>query len=54
MSISRLSNAFLDNKLNETLNTELTSKMEIEIVGKRKDGRPKRQIKGGPGNIVVH
>ncbi|KAK0191153.1 platelet-activating factor acetylhydrolase, isoform II-domain-containing protein [Armillaria mellea] len=53
-SISRLSNAFLDNRLNETLNTELTSKMEIEIVGNRKDGRPKRQIKGDPGNIVVH
>ncbi|KAK0498588.1 platelet-activating factor acetylhydrolase, isoform II-domain-containing protein [Armillaria luteobubalina] len=53
-SISRLSNAFLDNRLNETLNTELTSKMEIEIIGKRKDGRPKRQMKGGLGNIVVH
>ncbi|KAK0230986.1 platelet-activating factor acetylhydrolase, isoform II-domain-containing protein [Armillaria fumosa] len=53
-SISRLSNAFLDNRLNETLNTELTSKMEVEIVGKRKDGRPKRQMKGGPSNSVVH
>ncbi|KAK0468154.1 platelet-activating factor acetylhydrolase, isoform II-domain-containing protein [Desarmillaria tabescens] len=53
-TIERLSNAFLDNQLNETLNTELTTKMGIEIVGKRKDGRPKRQIKGGLGNIVVH
>ncbi|KAK0206350.1 platelet-activating factor acetylhydrolase, isoform II-domain-containing protein [Desarmillaria ectypa] len=52
--IARLSNAFLDNQLNETLNAELTSKMEIEIVGSWKDGQPKRQIKGGPGNIVVH
>ncbi|KAG7449029.1 uncharacterized protein BT62DRAFT_887202 [Guyanagaster necrorhizus] len=52
--IARLSNAFLDNQLNETLNTQRTSKMEIEIVGKRKDGRPKRQIKGSPGDIVVH
>ncbi|KAK0224629.1 platelet-activating factor acetylhydrolase, isoform II-domain-containing protein [Armillaria nabsnona] len=52
--IARLSNAFLDNQLNDTLNTELMAEMEIEYVGKRKDRRPKRHINGNPGNIVVH
>ncbi len=52
--IARLSNAFLDNQLNDTLNTELMAEMEIEYIGKWNNGRPRRHINGSPGNIVVH
>ncbi|KAK0429642.1 platelet-activating factor acetylhydrolase, isoform II-domain-containing protein [Armillaria borealis] len=51
--IARLSNAFLDNRLNDTLNTELMAEMEIEDVGKQNNRRPRKHINGSPGNIVI-
>ncbi|KAK0234052.1 platelet-activating factor acetylhydrolase, isoform II-domain-containing protein, partial [Armillaria fumosa] len=51
--IARLSNAFLDDQLNDTLNTELMAEMEIEYVGNRKDRRAKRHIYESSGSIVV-
>lgn len=52
--IDRLSNAFVDGRLAEQLTAENTRKMEVEIVGKRKDGRPKRELRGAVGEIIVH
>ncbi|PBK76340.1 hypothetical protein ARMSODRAFT_874734 [Armillaria solidipes] len=43
--IARLSNAFLDNRLNDTLNTELMAEMEIEDVGKQNNRRPEETYK---------
>ncbi|KAF8914180.1 platelet-activating factor acetylhydrolase, isoform II-domain-containing protein [Gymnopilus junonius] len=51
--ISQLSLSFLENKLEETLHTISTTKMEIEIIGVRKDGKPKRKLIGKPGDVVV-
>uniref|UniRef100_A0A0W0EZD9 1-alkyl-2-acetylglycerophosphocholine esterase n=1 Tax=Moniliophthora roreri TaxID=221103 RepID=A0A0W0EZD9_MONRR len=52
--IEQLSLSFLNDKLNQKLELEKTRKMEVEIVGRRKDGRPKRRIVGELGDIVVH
>ncbi|KAJ7283996.1 platelet-activating factor acetylhydrolase, isoform II-domain-containing protein [Mycena rebaudengoi] len=49
-----LSLAFLDGTLTETLEQLPTKSMEAKIIGKRKDGRPKRTIVGDVGDIVVH
>lgn len=51
---SKLSLAFLDGDLDDVLKNVKTRKMEIEIIGKRKDGRPKRQIIGDVGDVIVH
>ena len=31
-----------------------TKKMEIRVIGKRADGRPKRQLVGDVGNVILH
>ncbi|KAJ7180278.1 platelet-activating factor acetylhydrolase, isoform II-domain-containing protein [Mycena crocata] len=49
-----LSVAFLDGTLDATLERVPTKTMEVKIIGKRKDGRPKRTIVGEVGDIVVH
>lgn len=51
-----LSLAFLDGRVDEALSGMglRARKMEVEEVGKRKDGRPKRQLVGEVGDVVVH
>ncbi|KAF9464383.1 platelet-activating factor acetylhydrolase [Collybia nuda] len=51
--ISKLSIGFLDDQLEQALKTVKTRKMEIEIIGKKKDGRPKRKLVGSIGDIIV-
>ncbi len=55
-SISRLSDAFLDGRIDEQLTLEPTRTMEVEVVGKKKDayGKPQRTLKGIVGDIIVH
>ncbi|KAG6833917.1 hypothetical protein H0H87_007928 [Tephrocybe sp. NHM501043] len=50
---SKLSIAFLDGDLEEALKSTSTRKMEIEIVGMRKDGKPKRKLIGNVGDVIV-
>jgi platelet-activating factor acetylhydrolase len=49
-----LSLAFLDGTLDAALERVPTKKFEEKVIGKRKDGRPKRTIVGNVGDIVVH
>lgn len=51
-----LSIAFLDGRIDEAVSGmgPRARKMEVEEVGKRKDGRPKRQLVGEVGDVVVH
>jgi platelet-activating factor acetylhydrolase len=51
--ITKLSIGFLDETLEQALESVRTRKMEIEIVGKRKDGRPKRKLVGSVGDVIV-
>jgi platelet-activating factor acetylhydrolase len=51
--ISQLSIGFLDGQLESVLETISTRKMEVEIIGKRKDGRPKRKLVGSVGDVIV-
>lgn len=51
--ITQLSLAFLDDKLDKTLETVPTTKMEIAIIGVKKDGKPKRKLLGNPGDVIV-
>jgi len=52
-TIAKLSLAFLDDKLDEILQTVPTAKMEIMTIGVKKDGKPKRKLVGHPGDVVV-
>ncbi|KAK7060480.1 hypothetical protein VNI00_001245 [Paramarasmius palmivorus] len=54
--IEELSLSFLDGQLNQKLESQKTRKMEVEVMGDRKDawGGPKRRIIGELGDIVVH
>ena len=47
-----LSLGFLDDKLDKTIEELPISKMEIEIVGVKPDGKPKRKLIGPVGNII--
>ncbi|KAJ6539521.1 platelet-activating factor acetylhydrolase, isoform II-domain-containing protein [Mycena capillaripes] len=49
-----LSLAYLDGTLDAALERVPTRKMEEKIIGKRKDGRPKRTLIGEVGDIIVH
>lgn len=51
--IVKLSVGFLDGQLENVLESIPKRKMEIEIIGKRKDGRPKRKLVGSVGDIIV-
>ncbi|RDB22670.1 Platelet-activating factor acetylhydrolase 2 [Hypsizygus marmoreus] len=50
---SKISIAFLDDKLEQAVGTLPTRKMEIEIIGKRKDRRPKRKLVGTVGDVII-
>jgi platelet-activating factor acetylhydrolase len=52
--ISKLSLAFLEGKIEEALRDVRTRKMEIEVIGKKKDGKPKRRCIGEAGEVIVH
>lgn len=53
-TISTLSLAFLDDRLEETLVSEVsTTNMEIEVIGLKKDGKPKRKLIGNVGDVIV-
>ncbi|KAF8195710.1 platelet-activating factor acetylhydrolase, isoform II-domain-containing protein [Mycena galopus ATCC 62051] len=52
--IATLTVAFLDGTLDAALERVPTKKYEEKIIGKRKDGRPKRTIVGDVGDVVVH
>ncbi|EIW82341.1 hypothetical protein CONPUDRAFT_103384 [Coniophora puteana RWD-64-598 SS2] len=49
-----LSHSFIDNKLEGKLEELSTRGMKVKIVGKKKDGKPKRELIGGLGDVVVH
>lgn len=51
--IAKLSIGFLDGQLEKVLESVPKRKMEIEIIGKRKDGWPKRKLVGSAGDIIV-
>lgn len=51
---AKLSLAYLDDTLDTALERVPTRKMEEKVIGKRKDGRPKRTLIGEVGEIVVH
>ncbi|KXN89590.1 Platelet-activating factor acetylhydrolase [Leucoagaricus sp. SymC.cos] len=52
-SIMRLSLAFLDDELDEVLKSEVpTTDMNIEIVGTKPDGKPKRKLAGNVGHRI--
>lgn len=52
--ISKLSLGFLDGNIDDTLDTVRTRKMEIEVIGKKKDGKPKRRCIGEAGDVIIH
>jgi len=52
-TIAKLSVAFLDQRLGEELKETKTTKMEIKIIGVKKDGKPKRKLIGEPGDVIV-
>lgn len=52
-TINNLSSSFLDDKLNDTLHTMPTTSMEIEIVGVKRDGKPKRKLVGNIGDVIA-
>ncbi|TFK43726.1 platelet-activating factor acetylhydrolase, isoform II-domain-containing protein [Crucibulum laeve] len=53
-TIGTLSLAFLDGKLDQCLEEEVnTVKMEINIVGVKKDGKPKRKLVGKIGDVIA-
>jgi platelet-activating factor acetylhydrolase len=52
--LSKLSLAFLDGQMEEALGEVKTRKMEVEIIGKLKDGKPKRRLIGEVGEIIIH
>ncbi|KAG6911247.1 hypothetical protein DXG01_003114 [Tephrocybe rancida] len=51
--LSKLSIAFLDGKLEEALRSTSTRKLEAEVIGKKKDGKPKRKLLGEVGDVIV-
>lgn len=52
--ISKLSLAFLDGNMEDALRDVRTRKMEIEVIGKKKDGEPKRRCVGEVGEVIIH
>jgi len=47
-----LSLGFLDNNLDKTIEELPTTKMEIEVIGVKPDGKPKRKLIGTIGNVI--
>jgi platelet-activating factor acetylhydrolase len=52
--ISKLSLAFLDEKIEDALRDVRTRKMEFEVIGKKEDGEPKTRCIGEVGDVIVH
>ncbi|KDR83955.1 hypothetical protein GALMADRAFT_133340 [Galerina marginata CBS 339.88] len=52
-TITELSLSFLDDKLDHTLRTIPTTTMEVEVIGVKKDGKPKRRLIGNPGDVIA-
>jgi len=52
--ISKLSLAFLDGNMEDVLRDVRTRKMEIEVIGQKKDGEPKRRCVGEVGEVIIH
>ncbi|KAF8165535.1 platelet-activating factor acetylhydrolase, isoform II-domain-containing protein [Crassisporium funariophilum] len=52
-TIANLSLAFLDDSLEEALRDVPTRKMEIKIVGVKKDGKPKKKLVGNVGDVIA-
>lgn len=51
--IFNLSLAFLDDRLDEAVRQIPTTKMEIKVIGVKKNGEPKRRLAGNVGDIIV-
>jgi platelet-activating factor acetylhydrolase len=51
-TITSLSLAFLDDKLDEKLKELPTKPMDIMVIGVKKDGKPKRKLLGNPGDVI--
>jgi len=54
-TISNLSLAFLDDELDEAVRQIPIAKMEIKVIGNKKDayGKPKRKLVGNIGDVIV-
>lgn len=52
-TIAWVSVAFLDKRLDDELKQTKTTKMEIEVIGVKKDGKPKRKLIGEPGAVII-
>lgn len=52
-TITNLSLSFLDDRLSEVMQTIPTKTMEIEVIGVKKDGKPKRKLVGNVGDVIV-
>lgn len=52
--ISKLSVSFLDDCLDKTLEELPTRDMVVKVIGTKKNGKPKRQLIGGVGDVIVH
>ncbi|KAL0573965.1 hypothetical protein V5O48_007980 [Marasmius crinis-equi] len=46
--------SFLDGRIEEKLKNLKPCELEIRIIGKKKDGSPKREIVGELGDVIVH
>ncbi|KAJ8086824.1 hypothetical protein PM082_005649 [Marasmius tenuissimus] len=52
--MENMSISFLDGNIEERLKDLPPCKFEIRVVGKKKDGSPKREIVGELGDVIVH
>lgn len=52
-TIARLSTAFFDDRTQEVINGLPRRNMEIEVIGVKPDGKPKRRLIGRAGEIIV-
>lgn len=51
--IGRVSTAFFDDELEHVLGELPQAKMEIKIIGVKKDGKPRRKLVGNFGDIII-
>lgn len=51
---AKLSLAFLDGDIEDALGNVKTRKMEVNVIGQLKDGKPKRQLVGEVGEVIIH
>jgi platelet-activating factor acetylhydrolase len=52
--ITKLSLAFLDDRIDDGLREVKTRDMDTDMGGKGKDGKPKRRLIGNAGDVIVH